>query len=45
MVLQPTLPLISKTGRAFKETIEEICTIVKGPVSAEVVSVDAEGYN
>ncbi len=35
--------LISRTGRAFKETIEEICTIVKGPVSAEVVSVDAEG--
>ncbi len=35
--------LISKTGRAFKETIEEICTIVKGPVSAEVVSTDAEG--
>jgi transaldolase len=35
--------LISKTGRAFKETIEEICTIVKGPVSAEVVSTDTEG--
>ena len=35
--------LISKTGRPFKETIEEICTIVKGPVSAEVVSTDAEG--
>ncbi|GAF91116.1 unnamed protein product [marine sediment metagenome] len=35
--------LISKTGRPFKETIEEICTIVKGPVSAEVVSTDTEG--
>lgn len=35
--------LIAKTGRAFKETIEEICSIVKGPVSAEVVSTDAEG--
>lgn len=35
--------LVSKTGRAFKETIEEICTIVKGPVSAEVVSTDTEG--
>jgi transaldolase len=34
--------LISKTGRPFKETIEEICTIVKGPVSAEVVSTDTE---
>lgn len=35
--------LIAKTGRAFRETIEEICSIVKGPVSAEVVSTDAEG--
>jgi len=35
--------LIAKTGRAFRETIEEICTIVKGPVSAEVVSTDTEG--
>lgn len=36
--------LISKTGRPFKETIEEICSIVKGrPVSAEVVSTDTEG--
>ena len=35
--------LISKTGRPFKETIEEICTIVTGPVSAEVVSTDTEG--
>lgn len=35
--------LISKTGRPFKETIEEICSIVKGPVSAEVVSIHTEG--
>ncbi len=35
--------LISRTGRPFKETIEEICSIVKGPVSAEVVSTDTEG--
>jgi transaldolase len=35
--------LVSRTGRPFKETIEEICTIVKGPVSAEVVSTDTEG--
>ena len=35
--------LISRTGRPFRETIEEICTIVKGPVSAEVVSTDTEG--
>ena len=35
--------LIAKTGRLFRETIEEICSIVKGPVSAEVVSLDTEG--
>jgi len=35
--------LVSKTGRPFEETIEEICSIVKGPVSAEVVSTDTEG--
>ena len=35
--------LVSRTGRPFKETIEEICSIVKGPVSAEVVSADTDG--
>ncbi|MDR4496337.1 MAG: fructose-6-phosphate aldolase [Candidatus Scalindua sp.] len=35
--------LVSKTGRPFRETIEEICSIVKGPVSAEVVSTEVEG--
>ena len=35
--------LIAKTGRPFRETIKEICSIVKGPVSAEVVSLDTEG--
>ena len=40
----PTNPsLIAKTGRPFREIIEEICSIVKGPVSAEVVSLDTEG--
>ncbi|MGQ3683806.1 MAG: fructose-6-phosphate aldolase [Candidatus Loosdrechtia sp.] len=34
--------LIARTGRPFRETIEEICSIVKGPVSAEVVSLDTE---
>jgi len=34
--------LISKTGRPFRETIEEICSIVDGPVSAEVVSLEAD---
>jgi len=35
--------LIAKEGRVFKEVIQEICSIVKGPVSAEVISLDAEG--
>ena len=35
--------LVSREGRGFKETIKEICRVVKGPVSAEVVATDAEG--
>lgn len=36
--------LISKEkGRDFHSLIKEICDIVKGPVSAEVISLDAEG--
>lgn len=35
--------LIAKSGRAFKEVIAEICAIVDGPVSAEVVSLDYAG--
>ncbi|NLJ49538.1 MAG: fructose-6-phosphate aldolase [Candidatus Atribacteria bacterium] len=35
--------LVAKTGRSFKEVIMEICSIVDGPVSAEVVSLEAEG--
>ena len=35
--------LVAKEKRPFKETILEICDIVKGPVSAEVVSLEAEG--
>lgn len=35
--------LVSKEGREFKELITEICSIVDGPVNAEVVSTDAEG--
>ena len=30
--------LVAKTGRKFKDVLLEICDIVKGPVSAEVVS-------
>ena len=35
--------LVAKEGREFKGLIKEICDLVDGPVSAEVVSVDAEG--
>lgn len=35
--------LIKKSGRDFKETIKEICGIVEGPVSAEVVATDYDG--
>ena len=32
--------LIAKTGRNFLEVVKEICTIVDGPVSAEVAATD-----
>ena len=35
--------LIAKEGRDFEEVIKEICEIVDGPVSAEVISTDTEG--
>ena len=35
--------LIAREGRDFAEAIHEICEIVQGPVSAEVVAQDAEG--
>ena len=35
--------LIAKEGRDFKEIIAEICKIVDGPISAEVISLDTEG--
>ncbi|MFO8088970.1 MAG: fructose-6-phosphate aldolase [Desulfatiglandaceae bacterium] len=35
--------LAAKEGRPFEELILEICSIVEGPVSAEVVSLDAGG--
>jgi len=34
--------LVVKEGRSFKEMLVEICNIVDGPVSAEVVSVEAD---
>ncbi len=35
--------LVAKTGRRYREVLEEICSIVDGPVSAEVLSLDYEG--
>lgn len=35
--------LVSKEGREFKPLIKEICDVVDGPVSAEVISTDADG--
>jgi transaldolase len=34
--------LIHKAGRDFLEVVKEICAIVRGPVSAEVVALDHE---
>ncbi len=34
--------LVAKTGRKFRDVLVEICDIVKGPVSAEVVSTKYE---
>ncbi len=35
--------LIAKEGRDFKQVIEEITSIVDGPISAEVISLESEG--
>ncbi len=35
--------LVAKTGKKFREVLLEICDVVKGPVSAEVVSTEYEG--
>ncbi len=35
--------LIAKAGRDFKEVTREICGLVDGPVSAEVVALDHDG--
>lgn len=34
--------IIAKSGRDFLQVIKEICAIVEGPVSAEVVATDAD---
>jgi transaldolase len=35
--------LVAKTGRPFLDVLKEITTLVDGPISAEVISLDAEG--
>lgn len=35
--------LVAKEGRSFTEVLKEICGIVNGPISAEVVSMDFQG--
>lgn len=35
--------LLAKEGKGFKEVIHEICSIVDGPISAEVISEDSKG--
>ena len=35
--------LIVKEGKKFEEVIAEICDIVDGPISAEVISLETEG--
>jgi len=34
--------LIAKEGRNFQEVVQEICAIVDGPISAEVISLEAD---
>ena len=34
--------LVSKEGREFRDLLVEICSLVDGPISAEVVSVEAQ---
>jgi transaldolase len=35
--------LIAKSGRDFTQVIKEICGLVEGPVSAEVIAIEADG--
>jgi len=35
--------LAAKAGREYNDLLKEICSIIKGPVSAETVSPDADG--
>lgn len=35
--------LIAREGRGFKEVVTEITSIVDGPISAEMISLEADG--
>lgn len=35
--------LVAKEGRDFKEVVKEITSIVDGPISAEVISLEHDG--
>ena len=35
--------LVAATGKTFRKVLEQICEVVKGPVSAEVVSTETDG--
>ncbi len=35
--------LVAQTGRGYREVVEEICEIVDGPISAEVIATDLAG--
>lgn len=35
--------LVAKTGRPFKDVLIDICEVVDGPISAEVIATDYEG--
>lgn len=35
--------LVAKEGKDFRKLLEEICAVVDGPISAEVVATDLEG--
>ena len=35
--------LVAREGRDFRQVVMEICQLVNGPVSAEVISLEASG--
>jgi transaldolase len=35
--------LVAKTGRRFKDVLVDICGVVDGPISAEVIATDYDG--